>query len=1707
MPSQTHTRDPTNRTTIDHTVTITTVNLRGSALSSTLPDNKLRQLVARKSGHWHDNSIILVQEVKAGPNPSSFDPTVFGGTWHAADGGDLGILMGKNWSLMQKRPQRAAGTPVRYEETILQHSTYGKWGIINVHLPSPTHAHAEECAHIREGLIPRVRALIQRVDALIVGGDFNEVLDSAETDGQFHPPLFLPHILELGLIDISPANRTFFRSDGFSSRLDRVLAVLPLSVMTIAGEATFLVDSDHKAVTNTIRFHPTSCKSIPIEDVRRDPARWTCNGQHDRKAGIICLSGYIPDSSPSSCPLNHECKFEIDTRRCGKSQAAVSKEAAEANVSILSGPERALQSIDWETVHTLDDGIRAICRQLSQCVVRRTMTQRSSWLHECNDLIEDLSRAIVTAKRHPERWLQMQHNAFGTLNGSGISFQKRARRILRRIVRRLRRAKIQLALRERRGQLDSDLSTWFKRIKRKSVAIRTDACWEGDTLVFTPSVVRLHFAQQVQAAGTQIAPPASHPYARFIRRLKPTLQAQMDQDFTGEEIESTMERMRRNSAPGPSGITARILQLIPVSVIQRLCNRALTTSQVGRRTSKAYVRLLNKTSEPFPPPGKFRPITLLETGYKLLSGLIQQRILGALKSSNCLPANTYAFGPRTDITAPIILRAALLDHARCTGSPLIILDFDASAAFNAPPHEVILEAWKQLGIPTKLLNLMRTMLTTVTFQVITDAGLSPSRPVLRGAVQGDVMAPLHWLMTYAALQHMWQVKLSAAGIQSHGTEAKIRIAVYADDTAAYLRDPSHLTWLANMIATSLKEIGVQVNPSKTVIQVINAPSPVGTVTIMGQEVKTTSNSLVRYLGVHRNPLNLRDTVCQAEQQISTLRSQYRLGALDVREAFKLVQAVLVPKLTFLLAFTPVGVNDLLAIQQKAHALIRTAKGFPVGVLEAVSAEFLPSLLAPILSRRLEGIKRHLMPNAQEEIRTPLLQALTSSLPRSLQSEHTLWLLLRHPGLAAAVVTTETLLWVMTEALQCLGLWLGAPHSAEPTLSDLLTGPASIEMKDEVAEILSNPEMLAADWWTSDGLTLQPQRHQAFPLISKNISKQASRGRILRLPTALKAYAREFVVQSYPARNWTAYYYYVVGTTRTHYRVHYLHESAPDTGHKVVTTRLPPDVSPWLEHEGEDPRGPVGLVEHHSVRPIVMEEHNDGWRPCLLPEELQQAYEPNRVHGYADSDAPEVHTCEEEGPNILYTDGSGHHEGVGWGVSGRIGNKRIRMCGGWVDPSHTAQEGELVAMLHALALASRHQDETKIFSDSQHIVHTLTSRKVGRFAPWLMKHAMQLRSAGNVSINHIRAHQRSEDTGPSNQDADLLAKQGAQKAYAPLTLFQLPDTMDNGDPLVFHNARTHGIVTHPLTRWPGFRKARRTNWIHFKSRETLARKLRVYATIRGHVPGMDQNKCRFCGSSDPALSHHMECGRRPASLRNALYKQWGTMIRNTGMPPGFWRLSPQPPWPSLTFIPSPWREYQALDGNTWCVSDGPAKHEFLPPAEDSTWATKDALAAIISLQPESEPLDVLLKTTYPCLIPSPALSHMLGSSVMETTSFSILPPPKVRMSELNLVHTSWHWAFRKLLRCENRVTLHELGESIIGRIAVSSRSPDVLFLCRPALREPPWSIAVDMGSEETTILGDLGEHSEIYPVSVDDIMSMRDILSTQTRTTSNRLPLS
>ncbi|MDP2662906.1 MAG: hypothetical protein Q8R28_19500, partial [Dehalococcoidia bacterium] len=236
-----------------------------------------------------------------------------------------------------------------------------------------------------------------------------------------------------------------------------------------------------------------------------------------------------------------------------------------------------------------------------------------------------------------------------------------------------------------------------------------------------------------------------------------------------------------------------------------------------------------------------------------------------------------------------------------------------------------------------------------------------------------------------------------------------------------------------------------------------------------------------------------------------------------------------------------------------------------------------------------------------------------------------------------------------------------------TISDLLPTIAPLSLNQECLAVLASSAQLRADWWTRDGVLLSQAACFEHPGLSDLISIAARHNWALRRPYAIPVLAGGFAVQVYSASPWQAYYYRVLSVGAKRYRVHYLHPAGNGT-FTEVTGRLPPGVASWIDAAGDNPRGPVGLVEKDALRPVAMRSLLGRWKPVLGKEDMQVAYTPNLQHGIQQSSKPHIRTKEVYGgANIIYTDGSGQLDGIGWGVSAAVDQHRIIMAGGWKRP--------------------------------------------------------------------------------------------------------------------------------------------------------------------------------------------------------------------------------------------------------------------------------------------------------------------------------------------------------------------------------------------------------------------------------------------------------
>ena len=157
-----------------------------------------------------------------------------------------------------------------------------------------------------------------------------------------------------------------------------------------------------------------------------------------------------------------------------------------------------------------------------------------------------------------------------------------------------------------------------------------------------------------------------------------------------------------------------IKNLDEIGPLLYLLNQWWTSSHGPPEITTARVASIFKKGNPNE-QANYRPISLLNTFYKLLASIIQKRLAAAI--DHHLQPTQYGFrSQRSGIQAIHTIRRHM-DKAERTGKPLGIILLDWEKAFDKISHSSLLHTLKRYQLPPTLLNLITNIYDNPTFYV------------------------------------------------------------------------------------------------------------------------------------------------------------------------------------------------------------------------------------------------------------------------------------------------------------------------------------------------------------------------------------------------------------------------------------------------------------------------------------------------------------------------------------------------------------------------------------------------------------------------------------------------------------------------------------------------------------------------------------------------------------------------------------------------------------------------------------------------------------------------------------------------------------------------------------------------------------------------------------------------------------------------------
>ena len=287
-------------------------------------------------------------------------------------------------------------------------------------------------------------------------------------------------------------------------------------------------------------------------------------------------------------------------------------------------------------------------------------------------------------------------------------------------------------------------------------------------------------------------------------------------EITLEECEKAIKLMSNLKTPGVDGLPKEFyvfaFKYIGKSFV-RLINRCWHEGLLPSSQRRGLITLLCKNPDQPDNLQNWRPITLLNTDYKILSKVLTLR-LRKIIGEIIHPDQTCSIPDRT-IQDNVHLIRNLIEYVNGKNMSAAIISLDQSKAFDRVSHEYLFNVLSHLGFGPQFISLVKLLYKNINSSVLVNGFISTQFPVQRSVRQGCSLSPLLYVLCIEPFAHRIRMDPMIKGIPLPGTAENAKISQYADDTNLFVTDLVSVRKILILVELYELASGAKLNKQKT----------------------------------------------------------------------------------------------------------------------------------------------------------------------------------------------------------------------------------------------------------------------------------------------------------------------------------------------------------------------------------------------------------------------------------------------------------------------------------------------------------------------------------------------------------------------------------------------------------------------------------------------------------------------------------------------------------------------------------------------------------------------------------------------------------------------------------------------------------------------------------------------------------------------------
>ncbi len=320
-----------------------------------------------------------------------------------------------------------------------------------------------------------------------------------------------------------------------------------------------------------------------------------------------------------------------------------------------------------------------------------------------------------------------------------------------------------------------------------------------------------------------------------------------DADFTLEECTNVVQHLKCGKSPGMDGITNAFYKefwsLIGNDFMEVISEIVLKNELCSSQYT-GLIRLLYKSGER-EDIGNWRPITLLNSDYKILEKVLANRMQKVLPS--IIKEEQKGFMKGRHIEEHVRLMDDVIDYCETHDVDGAILCIDQSKAFDRVEWEWLYSVLKIYGFGERFISWVKLMYKSAVSCIFTNGFISRTFPISRGVRQGSPLGPYLYILQSEPLSEYIRVHPNIRGITigDDDNRIEVKLGTFADDTQGYVSDEQSITMWFKALDCYSKASGAKMNKAKTQGLLLGSLKRIRETNVAVKWVET-----VKVLGVH-----------------------------------------------------------------------------------------------------------------------------------------------------------------------------------------------------------------------------------------------------------------------------------------------------------------------------------------------------------------------------------------------------------------------------------------------------------------------------------------------------------------------------------------------------------------------------------------------------------------------------------------------------------------------------------------------------------------------------------------------------------------------------------------------------------------------------------------------------------------------------------------